>query len=113
MTLPEPTLSSSSKSSTLSSVSLRDLFPEAQFMGAKNIQVRNYTSNSLRCLPGDVFVALVGSHHDGHDYVQDAIDKGASAIVAERSLPVSVPTCVVDNSREAFGKICQALAGNP
>ncbi|PHS01119.1 MAG: UDP-N-acetylmuramoyl-L-alanyl-D-glutamate--2,6-diaminopimelate ligase [Blastopirellula sp.] len=113
MTLPEPTLPISSATKTLASVSLRDLFPDAQFMGSKNIQVRNCTSSSLRCLPGDVFVAMVGSHHDGHDYVQDAIDQGASAIVAERSLPVSVPTCVVENSREAFGKICQALAGNP
>ena len=34
-------------------------------------------------------------------------------MVAERPLPLEVPTCVVDDTRVAFGQICQALAGHP
>jgi UDP-N-acetylmuramoyl-tripeptide--D-alanyl-D-alanine ligase len=34
--------------------------------------------------PGDLFFALRGPHHDGHDYVSTAIVKGAAGVVAER-----------------------------
>jgi len=33
--------------------------------------------------PGDVFFALRGPHHDGHDFVAAAIEKGAAAVVVE------------------------------
>jgi UDP-N-acetylmuramoyl-tripeptide--D-alanyl-D-alanine ligase len=36
---------------------------------------------------GDLFVALKGDHGDGHDYVADAIQKGASAAMVSRSVP--------------------------
>ena len=35
-------------------------------------------------------------------------------MVAARPIPhAGVPVCVVDNTRDAFARICQALAGNP
>ena len=59
-------------------------------------------------------MALVGSHVDGHDYVQQAIHHGAKAILAERYVPAAgVPVCVVPDARAAFGRICQALADEP
>lgn len=33
--------------------------------------------------PGDVFFACPGLHGDGRDYIQDAIDRGAAAVIAE------------------------------
>jgi UDP-N-acetylmuramoyl-L-alanyl-D-glutamate--2,6-diaminopimelate ligase len=63
--------------------------------------------------PGDLFVALPGNKHDGHDYYREAVERGAVAIVAEQMLPAGVPTCIVDDARDAYGRICQALAGNP
>jgi len=35
---------------------------------------------------GDVFFALRGPHHDGHDHVRAAIEKGAAALVVERAV---------------------------
>lgn len=34
--------------------------------------------------PGDVYFALRGPNHDGHAFVQTALDKGASAVVVEK-----------------------------
>src|SRR5689334_22117719 len=34
--------------------------------------------------PGDVYFALRGPNHDGHAFVQTALDKGASAVVVEQ-----------------------------
>ena len=60
-----------------------------------------------------MFVAVAGSRTDGHAFVHEAIASGASAIVCERPLDVDVPQCLVPDSREALGQICQALAGHP
>ena len=35
--------------------------------------------------PGDVYFALRGPNHDGHDFYAAAIEKGASAVVVERA----------------------------
>lgn len=95
-------------------VRLRQLLPEANFVGTDDIVVRACTADSRTCRPGDLFAALMGSHVDGHDYVSQAVQRGAAAIVAERFVPsAGVPVCIVPDSRAAFGRICQALAGNP
>jgi UDP-N-acetylmuramoyl-L-alanyl-D-glutamate--2,6-diaminopimelate ligase len=94
-------------------ISLRDALAEAEFPRAVDIPVRSVSCDSLSCRAGDVFVAVCGTQHDGHEFVHEAIAHGAAAIVAERALPVAVPTCIVPDSREALGRICQALAGHP
>jgi UDP-N-acetylmuramoyl-L-alanyl-D-glutamate--2,6-diaminopimelate ligase len=61
-----------------------------------------------------VFVALSGIAHDGHQFARSAIERGAGAILVERPLRLEgVPQCLVPDSHDAFGRLCQALAGNP
>lgn len=46
-----------------------------------------YTSvavDSRRVAPGAIFVALPGEHHDGHDFVDDAVARGAAALLVKR-----------------------------
>lgn len=54
--------------------------------------------------PGDLFWALRGERYDAHDFVQDAIDRGASAVVAERQevQHSSIPTIVVGDTQSAL-----------
>lgn len=40
-------------------------------------------TDSRRVRPGDVFWALTGENHDGHDFIPEAIERGAIACVAE------------------------------
>jgi UDP-N-acetylmuramoyl-L-alanyl-D-glutamate--2,6-diaminopimelate ligase len=88
--------------------------PEARFVGADDIRVSSCSSDPRKCQPGDLFAALVGSRRDGHDYVHQAVRRGAAGVLGERFLPVgSLPLCVVSDSRAAFGRICQALVGRP
>jgi UDP-N-acetylmuramoyl-L-alanyl-D-glutamate--2,6-diaminopimelate ligase len=95
-------------------VRLRQLLPEANIVGADDIVVQACTADSRTCRPGDLFAAMMGSHVDGHDYVLQATQRGAAGILAERFVPAAgVPVCIVPDSRAAFGRICQALAGNP
>lgn len=94
-------------------VSLRESIAGAEFVGAADIRVDSCTSDSRACRPGDTFFALPGSRVDGHDFVGEAIARGAEAIVAQRPVPAGVPLGIVSDSREAFGQVCQALAGYP
>lgn len=95
-------------------IGLRQLLSSASVFGADDIFVEGVSSDSRQCREGDLFVAQIGGHVDGHDYVGEAVSRGASAILAERYVAaVGVPVCVVPDSRVAYGLISQALAGNP
>lgn len=94
-------------------VSLRDLIPTARFLRAQDVRTFSCCSEAARCRPGDTFVAIAAGRYDGHDHVAEAILRGATAVIAERLLPVPVPLVVVEDSREAFGEICQALVDRP
>jgi len=93
-------------------VSLRQVLPQAQFFGG-DIRVSSCCGYAPQCQPGDLFAALVESEGDGHEQAFEAIERGAAAVLAERFLPVSAPICLVEDTRQAYGSICHALAGNP
>ena len=95
------------------SVRLRRLLPCAELVGARDIVVNACSADSRQCQPGDLFVALVGTQNDGHDHIQDAIARGAAAVLVERLIPGDFPQCIVPDTRIAHGQLCQALAGNP
>ena len=35
---------------------------------------------------GDIFLALSGPNYDGHDFIDEALEKGASCIITEKTL---------------------------
>ena len=63
--------------------------------------------DSRRVGRGFLFVAYRGDAADGHDYIDDALRRGASVIVAERRVPVpeGVGLYLVDDGRLAAAKI--------
>ncbi|HWS23775.1 MAG TPA: UDP-N-acetylmuramoyl-tripeptide--D-alanyl-D-alanine ligase [Anaerolineales bacterium] len=50
--------------------------------------------NSRLAEPGSLFVAIKGEHADGHDFVIDAFNQGASAALVEKPLNLSPDICV-------------------
>jgi UDP-N-acetylmuramoyl-L-alanyl-D-glutamate--2,6-diaminopimelate ligase len=100
-------------SSTSSAVALHELFPAASTNGAR-VPVTGCASDWRQVQPGDAFVAILGDDHDGHDYVRQAVERGAVAVIVERPVPVfTVPVYEVEDTRIALGELCHALAGNP
>ena len=94
-------------------ISLQQLLPDGQFFGGRDIRFRSCCGDSRRCQQGDLFVALVGREHDGHDFADEAVRKGAIGVLCERPLPIGVPSYIVEDTREAFGHVCHELAGHP
>jgi len=58
----------------------------------------NVKIDSRKVVLGDTFIALNTLNHDGHDYVNDAILRGATSVVVEKGL-YSVDTLVVNDTR--------------
>ena len=64
------------------------------------------STDSRSVKPGDLFVALVGPTHDGHDHVAEALASGA--VVALVSQPMGVPSVVVADTMVALGRLARA-----
>jgi UDP-N-acetylmuramoyl-L-alanyl-D-glutamate--2,6-diaminopimelate ligase len=96
------------------SISLRQLCPAAKFFGSDDIVVSSIAGDSREVAAGDLFAALPGTRTDGHHHIDDALRRGAVAVLAERFVPTAGrPLCVVPDTRIAFARIAQALLNNP
>ncbi|MGA2490501.1 MAG: UDP-N-acetylmuramoyl-L-alanyl-D-glutamate--2,6-diaminopimelate ligase [Anaerolineales bacterium] len=98
--------------------SLSALFTEAnlEFLTGKpdDTLINGIAMDNRLVQPGYLFVAMQGASADGHDFIPDAIRRGASAIVGEKLLEgLSVPFIRVENSRQALTWLAAAYYGNP
>jgi UDP-N-acetylmuramoyl-tripeptide--D-alanyl-D-alanine ligase len=55
--------------------------------------------------PGSLFVAIKGSRHDGHDYLEEATAQGASGALVNRPVTTSLPLLVVKDPVQGLGKL--------
>jgi UDP-N-acetylmuramoyl-L-alanyl-D-glutamate--2,6-diaminopimelate ligase len=76
-------------------------------------EISGLTEDSRRVTPGMLFVAVPGSALDGHAFVDDAVNRGAAAIVAEREVRVPVPVVRVASSRQALAGMAAQFHGHP
>lgn len=106
-------MSSNQLLNTSDGIELKRILPHAQPVGVKDLNFKSACGKWDECQPGDLFVAVETDESDGHNDAVKAVEKGAIAVVAERLLPITIPQFVVDDSRIAYGHICQALAGSP
>ena len=59
----------------------------------------NIKTDSRKVQPGDTFIAIPNVNRNGHDYINEAIEKGATKIICEHG-NYNVETIVVPNTRE-------------
>lgn len=78
------------------------------------VDITGICSDSRSVKAGDVFIALPGVKHDGSLYVQEAVSKGAVAVVTEKEVTEArVPVFKVDNARKAYALVSAKFFGNP
>ncbi|TWT25950.1 UDP-N-acetylmuramoyl-L-alanyl-D-glutamate--2,6-diaminopimelate ligase [Planomicrobium sp. CPCC 101110] len=76
--------------------------------------VRGIAEDSRQIQPGYLFVAISGFGKDGHHFIGNAIENGASFIVGEaEGLQLPVPYLQVADSRKALGILAKAFYHNP
>src|SRR6266567_3106255 len=93
---------------------LIDGIPVRQVIGTLDRPVESIAYDSRRAQRNGLFVALRGGKSDGHQFIAQAIEKGASVIVAEREEKYPRATClVVENSRTALADLSRVFYGRP
>jgi UDP-N-acetylmuramoyl-L-alanyl-D-glutamate--2,6-diaminopimelate ligase len=78
-----------------------------------HLAIEHIVTNSRQVRPGDLFVAIPGVNRDGHDYIPDALQRGAVAVVGEKALELPVPYVRVENARQALAYLAAAFYGHP
>ena len=94
---------------------LIEALPGATPDGTLDREITGIAYDSRRVTPGMLFVAIPGQHTDGHEFISNAVERGAAAIVCERngfSHPRATQIKVPD-VREALARSAAAFYGNP
>ncbi|HWA82485.1 MAG TPA: UDP-N-acetylmuramoyl-tripeptide--D-alanyl-D-alanine ligase [Fimbriimonadaceae bacterium] len=81
---------------------------------ATGATLSGFATDNREVRPGDLFLAIKGARVDGHDFVGDAVGRGAVGSLTER--PVDGPHILVPNLVEAlaaFGRYFRARLGGP
>lgn len=84
--------------------------------GDMKVDINKIEFDSRQIGPGDLFVAIKGTQSDGHDFIHNAIEKGAIVIVCEQfpeHMPAYVTFIKVTDSAEALGLIASNYYQNP
>lgn len=78
-----------------------------------DMNITGIAMDSRKVEKGNLFVAISGYEMDGHKYIQDAVKRGAAAIISEKSTTCTAPLFQVKNSRVALGKLASAFYDFP
>lgn len=82
--------------------------------GDLSMEITGIQFDSRLVKQGDLFVATRGTAVDGHDYIANALQAGAVAIVCEHEVEVPVENCViVPSSSKALGLLASKWHGEP
>ena len=80
-----------------------------------NINISKICTNSKNVDEGSLFVAIDGIMHDGHDYIIEAIENGAAAVISNGKdiVKLPVPNLKVSNTRIAASRIAAEFYNYP
>jgi UDP-N-acetylmuramoyl-L-alanyl-D-glutamate--2,6-diaminopimelate ligase len=76
-------------------------------------EITGISDDSRTVGKGYLFAALKGENFDGHDFCDEALNKGASVLLIEREISGNVPYILVPNTRRAFSTVASNYYGNP
>lgn len=73
--------------------------------------VKAVVDDSQRIKPGDLFIAVQGDNQDGHNFIDQAIESGATAVCVNKrrkQLRRDIPLLCVDNTLNSFHELARA-----
>lgn len=100
-------------------LSLRSLADQLRRVGllrngpSTDVALTGITADSRAVSPGMLYVAVRGSQADGHRFVPDAVQRGASAVAVEQPSGAAVPELLVEEGRLAAIALGRFWYGDP
>lgn len=83
--------------------------------GDPSLEISGISHNSKRVRPGDLFICIKGAHANGHDFVEQAAQAGAVAVLAEeaRDYPAGLTTALVNATPAAMSIVSDRFYAHP
>ena len=88
--------------------------------GDMEIEIKKVECNSKKVVPNSLFIAIKGYDFDGHEYIEEAIENGAIAVMLDMSadfkkikLKSGVTVIITDDTRKALARVSCNYFGNP
>lgn len=72
------------------------------------IDFSQISTDSRTLKPGALFVAIKGENFDGHEFISEAISKGAKALVVSKEITAEIPVFLVEDTLQEYGQIAAA-----
>lgn len=100
-------------------MTLKNLLTKINFnliQGDTNTEISDLIYDSRKVEKGTAFICLVGYNTDGHQYIEDAVSKGASAIIISKDIIINnkdVTVIKVQDTREALAFMSAELFKHP
>jgi UDP-N-acetylmuramoyl-L-alanyl-D-glutamate--2,6-diaminopimelate ligase len=113
-----PRLPGNPGNSTLLLADLHDLVGDPVGAPAGDTRIAGVTLASTEVRPGDLYAALPGARTHGVHYVEDAVSRGAVAVLTDAAgcdaaLATGLPVCVVADPRALLGAVADRVYGQP
>ncbi len=89
----------------------------AENLNFESLGIRSIETDSRKCTPGSLFVAVAGNAADGHKFISKAIDNGAVAVVYQNEGSFEKRSGITyikaDSSRRALATLASRFYGDP
>jgi len=82
-------------------------------LNAASVDVADLAYDTRAVTPGALYACLPGFRADGHDFADEAVARGAVALIVERELDLPVPQLLVDDARTGLALAADAFFGRP
>ena len=76
-------------------------------------EITGLSTDSRTVKEGEIFIAVKGHELDGHDFIDQAVRNGASAIVTDRMVGSRAPNCIVDDTSVAAALLARRFFSDP
>lgn len=73
----------------------------------EDVSVRKIVIDGRKAQSGDCYIAIKGENLDGHQFIEQAIEHGAAAVIVSEEGSYSAPIVVVPDTADALGKLAQ------
>ena len=83
--------------------------------GTQEVEITELNNDSRKVTSGSVFVCISGAVVDGHDFINEVVDKGATVVIVEREVeaPKHVTVVLVEDTRYALALTAAAYFHYP
>lgn len=86
---------------------------DARLTGNPDTAVVDATLDSRTVVEGALFVAVLGSHWDGHAFIPEAEANGAAALCVSRDVTTELPTLHVADTRAVLARLAATIHDHP